>query len=484
MEDFEGLPDEELSRLLKDLEEATQTLESEYIPHKKQKEFHMAFSPLRAVFGGNRSGKTEMGTLEARFHATGDYPEWYPKEGRFSGPTRGRIVVTDYKKGANEVLEPKITKWFTPDTIHKIDRFQGHIVKLFIRHKTGGISTIDVMTHEQDSMAFEGWSGHWAWFDEPPPRELFIATLRGLIDFRGRAWLTLTPISEPWLFDEIVGKADGIKVWFTTVDIRDNPYISLDAIAEFESKLLPEEIEARIHGKFIHLAGRVYKEFEPSIHCVTEMPTVYQQWPSYFVLDPADRRPHHGIWATISPNDEIYVYDEIVYTGTIEELSNRILLRERSVGIQPDTVIRILDPNKGRTPTAATGLRLVDEFANRGIYFTASVNDDIALGHLAVSGRLHYDKSKPISYSNKPRLYFLRQSTLECVRQLLSYVWDNWHGSSKDTKSAKETPKDVNKDMPDCVRYLVMSNPCWFQDDDSNTGFEITGGRTGYGPRQ
>jgi hypothetical protein len=78
--------------------------------------------------------------------------------------------------------------------------------------------------------------------------------MRGLIDFRGRAWLTLTPISEPWLFDEIVGKADGKKVWFTTGDIRDNPYLSEEAIQDFESKLLPEEIEARIHGKFIHLA--------------------------------------------------------------------------------------------------------------------------------------------------------------------------------------------------------------------------------------
>ena len=301
MDDFENLPDAEIDKVLSELEEATKVFESEYVPHPKQKEFHCSGSPLRGVFGGNRSGKTEMGTLEARFHSTGDYPEWYPLAGRFSGPTRGRIVVTDYKKGANEVLEPKIVKWFTQDMVHKIERFQGHIVKLFIKHKTGGISTIDVMTHEQDSMAFEGWSGHWAWFDEPPPRELFIATLRGLIDFRGRAWLTLTPISEPWLFDEIVGKADGNKVWFTTVDIRDNPYLAEEAIADFESKLLPEEVEARVHGKFIHLAGRVYKELDVKVHCVDTMPLGWKNWPVYFVLDPADRRPHHGIWACVSP---------------------------------------------------------------------------------------------------------------------------------------------------------------------------------------
>lgn len=483
MNQFEGLSDDELAQTLRELEEATKVFDSEYVPHQKQKEFHQSLSALRGVFGGNRSGKTEMGTLEARFHATGDYPSWYPIEGRFSGPTRGRIVVTDYKKGANEVLEPKISKWFTQDMVHKVERFQGHIVKLFIKHKTGGISTIDVMTHEQDSMAFEGWSGHWAWFDEPPPRELFVATLRGLIDYRGRAWLTLTPISEPWLFDEIVGKADGNKVWFTTVDIRDNPYLSEDAIADFESKLLPEEVEARIHGKFIHLAGRVYKEFDPVVHCINTLPTGYNQWPVYFVLDPADRRPHHGIWAVVSPNDEIYVFDEIVFAATIENLSNSILLRERSAGIQSESVIRILDPNKGKSPVGAQGLKLIDEFATRGLYFTADVADNVATGHLAVAGRFHYDKSRPITYNNKPKLYFYRPHTLECVRQLLSYVWDDWHGSNKNTRAAKEVPKDVNKDLPDCIRYLVMSNPVWFQDNDP-VEFDLTENRTGYGPRQ
>ncbi len=482
MNEFEELPDEELDKVLSDLEEATQVLESEYIPHKKQVEFHSSTSPLRGVFGGNRSGKTEMGTLEARFHATGDYPSWYPKLGRFSGATRGRIVVTDYKKGSNEVLEPKILKWFTPDIIHKIERFQGHIVKMFIKHKTGGISTIDVMTHEQDSMAFEGWSGHWAWFDEPPPRELFVGTMRGLIDFRGRAWLTLTPISEPWLFDEIVGKADGKKVWFITVDIRDNPYLSEEAIQDFESKLLPEEIEARIHGKFIHLAGRIFKEFDTYVHCINKMPQGWQQWPIYFGLDPADRRPHHGLWACVSPSDELYFFDEIVFTGILDDLCSRILIRERSSGINPENVIRILDPNKGKTPTSITGLRLIDELANRGVYFTADVNDDIALGHLAVAGRLHYNKEKPISYDNKPHIYFYRPQTLECVKQLLSYVWEDWKGINRNTRAAKETPKDVNKDMPDVVRYITMSNPTYVCDSDDNIGFSRSGGRTAYGP--
>lgn len=480
MSDLDNLSENELNDLLTELEEVNKSLSYEYIPHSKQKAFHCAAQKIRGVFGGNRSGKTEMGALEARYHATGEYPEWYPMAGRFSGPTRGRIIVTDYKKGANEVLEPKITKWFPPDKIVKMERFQGHIVKIHVRHKLGGVSTIDVMTHEQESALFEGWSGHWAWFDEPPPREQYIATMRGLIDFKGRCWLTLTPISEPWLFDEIVGKV-GDRVWYTTVDIRDNPYLDEKEIADFEANLLPEEVEARIHGKFLHLAGRVYKELDRNVHCTNKLPAGWKQWPIWFVLDPADRRPHHGIWAYVDPMDNLVVFDEIVFRGTIGELSALILRRERDYGLSTEATLRVLDPNKGRTPAASTGLRLIDEFANYGVYFTANVNDDVSAGHMAVAQRLHYDKSNPLSATNQPKLFFYEPQTKECVRQLMAYVWDDWRGVSKGSRADKEAPKDVNKDMPDCVRYLVMSNPQWFQDDE-RYGRYFGGGRTGWGP--
>lgn len=479
--EWDKLDEDKLNQALAALEEASKSIAREYVPHAKQKSFHCAPHKIRGVFGGNRSGKTEMGALEARFHATGQYPEWYPLEGRFSGPTRGRIIVTDYKKGSNEVLEPKIEHWFDPACIIKTERFLGHIIKLFIKHIAGGTSTIDIMTHEQDSMAFEGWAGHWAWFDEPPPREKFVATQRGLVDFNGRCWLTLTPISEPWLYDEIVGKASD-RVWFTTIDIRDNPYLSEQAIKDFEATLMPEEKEARIHGKFIHLAGRVYKDFDPDIHCLVKMPKGWEDWPTWFVLDPADRRPHHGIWAKVDPMDNIYIFDELVYKGTIADTCKEILVREKMRGINPDHVIRILDPNKGNTPTAATGLKLVEEFAKDGnnIYFTATVNDDLALGHLAVAEKLGYDKTKLRDGLNHPKLMFIADSTRECVKQLLSYVWDDWRGDIKGSRSQKEKPKDINKDMPDAIRYLVMSGPTWYYDEETPRGF--SGGRTGYGP--
>ena len=474
-EDLANLSEAEVDRLYAQIASLQQIGPWDYVPHAKQLPFHKALYKTRVVLGGNRSGKTECGTMEAWYHASGDYPDWYPMESRFKDPTRGRIIVTDFKKGGGEVLEPKLRKWFPKDRIIKWQYCMGHLEKIMIRHISGGVSNIDILTHEQDSMVFEGWSGHWAWFDEPPPEEKYIATKRGLVDFDGVAWLTLTPISEPWIFDRLVSRTDE-RVWTTVMTIYDNPHLTAKAIEEYASSMPDEEKEARLHGKFRHLVGRVYKDLDESAHLIDldKFEKMWKEakggWPVWFVLDPADRREQHGIWATINPMGDIFVFDEYCKTGTISETSKNVIDREAiRWKLQQDQIFRVLDPNKGNSPSISTGLKLVDEFALSNLYFQATVNDDLRTGHLAVMDKLKYDRKLPISGSNHPKLYFVRDTTRECWKQMNSYIWDDWRGSSKDNRSKKEAPKDINKDMPDCVRYLIMSNPMWFNPFESET---------------
>lgn len=478
-----AIPEEQLDTVLSQLEALMVPTPSDYEPHPKQKQFHESLCKTRLLCGGNRSGKTEAGTLEAVFHATGLYPDWYPVSKRILEPNRGRIITTDYAKGCGESLQPKLDKWIPPDLIvDKRRTLKGFYEKLTIRHVSGGLSTIDIMTHEQDDAQFEGWSGHWAWFDEPPPREKWVATMRGLIDFSGRCWLTLTPISEPWMYDEFVAKQNP-DVFFINVAQWENPHLKQMEQEAFLRILTEDEKEARLYGRFRHLAGLVYKNFDPNVHLLSQANTkIDRRWPVYFVLDPADRRPHHAIWARVDPFGTIYIVDELVYKGTIFETSKEILKRELMNKITPSEVIRILDPNKGQTPSAVSGLKLKEEFAKHAVYFTTKVNDDLTLGHLAVSEKLSYDKTKPLSTTNHPKMFFIRETTKECIKQLQTYVWDDWKGASKDSKSQKEKPKDINKDMPDCLRYLVVFNPQFYTDGSSEsdpTPFK-SGSRTGY----
>jgi hypothetical protein len=337
----------------------------------------------------------------------------------------------------------------------------GHIESIEVRHKNGGISRAEVLTHEQDDKAFESWSGHWAWFDEPPPREKYMATMRGLVDFGGRCWLTLTPLNEPWIYDEI-NIADGRR-WSIVISIFDNPHLKKEYIDVFISTMDEDSKEARLHGKFRHLAGVVYKEFDPGIHLVDGgRIKLSPEWPTWFVLDPADRRPHHGLWCKCDPLGTLYIFDELVYKGTIKDTCKEVSRREALMKINPQGILRLLDPNKGRTPSAYNGLTLVQEFASHGMYFNVNINDDVIVGHLAVKEKLSWDKTKEFSSTNCPKLYFFRDTTRECAKQIQSYVWDDWRGVSKGARSEKETVKDINKDMPDCLRYLIISNPMYY----------------------
>lgn len=495
--DLTKIPDDQLDDVLSTLESLSIKSPLDYVPHPANPKtgfggmrlFHCSPARVRLIFGGNQSGKTVSGANELLFHATGIYPDWYPKERRYNRGIKARIIGEDYKKWG-KVLETKLFEWLPSDLIVRKGRIQnGALESVTIRHKSGEDSFIDIMTHEQDDGVFESWTGDLAWFDEPPPQAKYIATVRGLMAQGGRAVFTCTPLKEPWLHDRFIlnKKPDEFgniaELWY--VDITDNPYLKAQDIAWLASECTEDERDARLHGKSKHLAGRVYKEFDDAVHVVSQNKVkISSNWPVYFVCDPHDRKPHYGIWARVNPLGVVYIVDEIMFKGDIRQFSKVVRVREAIAKIKSDSVIRILDPNKGNTPTAGadesqTFKQLFCADSNPyKLYFNTNVNDDIALGHLKVSQSLNWDKTKPLSITNCPKIYWIKENTSECVKEMLTYVWDDWRGTAKDSKSLKEVPKDRAKDFPDCIRYLLMFNPMWFEDEpDPNQG---SNGRTGY----
>ena len=188
--------------------------------------------------------------MEFAFHITGIYPDWYPEEQRLKGRIKGRIGAQDFQKGVGEVILAFFEEWLDLTKIKRSRNPMGIPVKWELPNG----NSFDILTYEQATEQWEGWKGHVVWFDEPPPRDKYIATLRGLVDMGGRCWLTLTPLKQAWLYDEIYTKADNEKIFVETVDMRDNTTLTEKQIKQFESSLTEEEKEARLHGRFLHLS--------------------------------------------------------------------------------------------------------------------------------------------------------------------------------------------------------------------------------------
>ena len=322
---------------------------------------------------------------------------------------------------------------------------------------------IDFLTCEMEPMAFEGSDWDLAWIDEPIPEDRYYAILRGLMDRGGPVYFTFTPLIEPWMKEHLVDRADGVAIdvveadtYENTSDIHGSPILSAKDIKALEDAM-PEELrDARIHGRFFHLKGIVYKEFNPAMHIREfryEAPD-----PVIAVLDPHDRQPHHVLWAWIDRNDCIHIDDELVMNGTVLDLKKAILLREQRNGYR--MVRRLIDPNFGRKPLITTGRTVIQELARNPFPVRfGEANDDKVAGHLKVKDYLHYDPTKKIELTNSPRLFFHRTRVPQSLHSIRNYQFDEWRGKTANDRDPKEKEKQKDTHGADCIRYLCMSNP-------------------------
>ena len=434
-------------------------------PH--QLSFHCASNEGRGAFGGNQSGKTQCGSKEASFAFCDEYPDWYPQAQRFPRRNKGRIVVKDFQKSVAEVIEPSLMEAI-PDRYIADRRTnnKGYLVKLV--SKTG--ASFDIVSHEMETKSLEGWQGDWAWFDEPPPRDKWVATLRGLVRRRGRWWLTCTPLDEPWMYDEIYTNSEYFLI---NIDMRDNPYLSEDAIARYEEKLTEEEREARIHGRFMHLAGLTYKEFDPSIHIKRNI-TIPPDWPRWCVCDPHGQRPFAFMWFAMDPMNRMWIYDEWPRGWFHEMKSSKYGLRDYSnilheIEIGQRVYRRVIDGRAGKAPLlvgSTDGQKqdtLIDALQEVGLTFEPSyitLTTGIAdPGHLKVKEML---RVSPVT--NEPSLFVLDH----CKNTVYAFQHNTW-ASDNSQGVARETQSQFAKDFLDLIRYGLMDDPHWveFQPDQT-----------------
>ncbi len=162
----------------------------------------------RALFGGNRSGKTVTGTYEDVCHLTGVYPPWW--EGyRFKRPVEW-WAATDTAKNARDILQHALcgrpgdasslgTGMIPGDLILRYTPKHGvpdAFETVFVRHvPSGGVSTLQLKSYDQGRVAFQGTAMDGIHLDEEPDIEIYAECLLRLMTRNGMLLLTATPLS-------------------------------------------------------------------------------------------------------------------------------------------------------------------------------------------------------------------------------------------------------------------------------------------------
>jgi hypothetical protein len=298
------------------------------------------------------------------------------------------LILTgeDWKLHIGRVLVPELKKWAPAGWYETKKNEQGTEYFWEWNNK----STLTIMSYSQDDDLFESFRAQGVVMDEPPPKTKYAAMSRGLLLDCGKTLLSLTPIKEAWILDEIVlsgrrdiGIVDGLNITdnpdlynsdlatlgemglsepqkqaFFNLLLYENfekklpvtdrghaaekfleetaPVDKLDGIAKlkilkFIKDIDPADVPPRVFGQFKSLVGRVLKEFDDNVHVVKpfDVPT---DWPVTVMIDFHLSTPQAISYWAVNRQDINYCIGETWKNLSAGEIADDIIRKVKRYG--------------------------------------------------------------------------------------------------------------------------------------------------------
>ena len=508
---------EELNRML--AEESIRY----YVPNRAQAKFHYArndrgeIARNRVLQGSNKVGKTFGGVYEDVASALGYRPWLEPSDPNY----KVDIVIPNLGLIMGETLTTSVDKKLVPDLKKAIPvrcfgmrgwdgctkkNPQGVVTKIIIPFGINGEkcgSEIHLGSYDQRSDIQEGLDWGWVHYDEPPPHDVYIAIERGKISGDSRSWMTMTPLKEAWILDDLVEKAEidsdyqvvfgkiweNLNGWWCEscnwcanpeevegdvkcpqcgqLIIRVFGALKKEAIDDFIKKCDSDEFDARILGQYKHLSGLIYRGYlNRDDHVVEDFdmgPCIKAGWTPYEAVDPHDNRPTCWLFGAISPDERMYEYTYLLTGGSVGDIVKAVKVQRVMFNYQEPRWV-VLDKKHGQKENAALAdgmswQKSLEKEGIKNIILSQSSAGDVELGHKEVKNWLKKQFS-PLRNKEIPRLMFFKKG---CggeggpIYQMFRYSYGDLGDKAEKNPSAK--PKDLYKDFPDTVRYMIMAGP-------------------------
>lgn len=442
-----------------------------YRPHPKQDKFHrLGRLKFRYLRTGNRFGKSDCGSAEDVAHALG-YRPWYSEgdparyEGIKQKPNKILILCTDWGKAksvfTNEVEgknQGKLWKWIPKEAlVGRSTNHSGDINQITVKSIWGGESLIIIDTvaaYKQNSLRGESDYFDGIHVDEPIPEEMWTSFARGLIDTKGSAWFTCTPLREPWInrffipssrivldgdnanfFPDSKGRVNRVVIVGTSYD---NPFVDEESIDEIMDGFSDRERFARLFGKPIDQAGTVHPDFSDD-HVYTEIPPSWSEVNKppldYTVrvhIDFHRCTPYAVLFSATSPQGQVFFFEEIWEQCSTDEIALKIQ------EITKDYFVPVvwMDPS-GFIKTMQEETTFADDLANYGI-LCEKASKDLTRGIKLTNNLL-----------KKPGLLWFGAHLTRTLYEFEVYVF-------QDPEKRPDKPQDKNDHMMEGLHRLCL----------------------------
>ncbi len=414
--------------------------------HKKQLAFHRCKKRNRWVFGGNRSGKTECGAVEAIWMARGIHPYRKNRRDVFGW------VVSLSQQVQRDVAQSKILYYLPPSWIADITMLSGRkdspsggvIDQIKIKNVFGGISTIGFKSCDQGREKVQGSSLDFVWFDEEPPRDVYEECVMRVMDKRGDIFGTMTPLKgATFIYSEIyLNRRNNPEVWCQFMSWEDNPFLSKSEIKLLESALDERVLDSRRYGKFSTAEGLVYPEFDPAVHVIPPF-GVPEEWQDTISIDPGLNNPLSAHWYAVDWDGNVYVVAEHFAAGkdvafharSIKDICRALGWKSSGAG-----AYSALIDSAASQRTLASSASVAELFCDNGILVDTKVDKDVFSGICRVKEYLKRGNGRPDIY--------IFDTCRNMIEEFLTYSW----GSG-------DSPRKVDDHCMDELRYYIMSRP-------------------------
>lgn len=295
--------------------------------HKKQQEFTESNKNLRALFWGNRVGKSEIGGIEAARVLLGEHKFIPPGDGWIFSPSFDEQKDTTQEKLLRYIPESRI-----------VDRTwlrKGILKELSVKDSLGNVNKVTFKSYEQGREKAQGAGKRFVWFDEEPPKDIFTeCSVRSEAGEPLYLWMTMTPIKGlTWVYDTIYLQTQNPDIFVSTATWDDNPFLTPEQKAKMAGRLTNAELKVRREGKFMRQVGLVASWFERSVH-VMEMDEV-PEGTLYMGIDFGFSNPAACLWISVDREENVWVFDGFYGTGlTNPDILEKIKAKEREIGIK------------------------------------------------------------------------------------------------------------------------------------------------------